>query len=200
MINRLIKNFIFDERIRSALVFSDDTKIRLNSEDPRTPRLELKASFGLFPTEADLCVETPLTTPNALLKWLKFEAVKIGNELPIGTFVGFKLKTPTNNYFWNGSSWAVATLSDWMSEPDLNANISTFPISTVGSRSVGVIVNLRTTNPQVTPRITSLKLLGEFDIDYLDDIIYESFIRKLNTQFRSTFKNCFSNIRRWNHC
>lgn len=191
MINRLIKNFIFDERIRSALIFSDDTRVRLNSEDPRTPRLELKASSGLFPTDPDLYVETPLTTPNALLKWLKFEAVKIGDELPAGTSIGFKLKTPTNNYFWNGSAWAVATASDWMSEPDLNANFSSFPISTVGSRSIGVLVNLRTTNPQVTPRITSLKLLGEFDVDFLDDIIYESFIRKLNTEFRSTSKIVF---------
>lgn len=191
MINRLIKNFIFDERIRSSLVFSDDTKIRLNSEDLRTSRLELKASSGLFPTDPNLYVETPFTTPNSLLKWLKLEAVKIGDELPLDTSIGFKVKTPAGSYFWNGSAWAAATLSDWMSESDFNANFSTFPISTVGSRSIGIIINLRTTNPQVTPRITSLKLLGEFDIDYLDDIVYESFIRKLNTEFRSTSKIVF---------
>src|SRR3989344_1555777 len=191
MINRLIKNFIFDERIRSSLVFSDDTKIRLNSEDLRTSRLELKVSSGLFPTDPNLYVETPLTTPNSLLKWLKLEAVKIGDELPLDTSVGFKVKTLAGNYFWNGSAWAVATLSDWMSESDFNANFSAFPISTVGNRSIGIIINLRTTNPQVTPRITALKLLGEFDIDYLDDIVYESFIRKLNTEFRSTSKIVF---------
>lgn len=191
MINRLIRNFIFDERIRSALVFSDPAKIRLNCEDLRTPRIELKASSGLYPTDADLYIETPLTTPNALLKWLRFEAVKIGDELPTGTSVGFKVKTPTDNYFWNGSAWAVAGASDWMNEADLNANFATFPIATVGSRSIGIVINLRTTNPQLTPRITALKLLGEFDIDYLDDIIYESFIRKLNTEFRSTSKLAF---------
>lgn len=191
MINRLIKNFIFDEKIRSSLIFSDTSKIRLNSDDLRFPRIELKANSGLFSTDPDIFVETPFTTPNALLKWLKIETIKMGDELPLGTSIGFKVKTPTGNYFWNGSSWANANLSDWMSELDFNANFASFPISLAGSRSIGIIINLRTTDPKLTPQVTALKLLGEFDIDCLDDIVYETFIRKLNTEFRSTSKVAF---------
>ena len=173
-------------------MFSDPSKIRLNAEDSRIPRIELKAdSSGLYSTDPNLFVETPLVTPNSLLRWLKFEALKIGDELPSGTTIGFKVKTPSGNYFWNGSAWVSAGASDWMSEPDFNLNFPSFSISIVGSRSIGVILNLRTTNPKVTPQITALKLLGEFDVDFLDDIIYESFIRKLNTEFRSTSKIVF---------
>ena len=192
MINRLIKNFVFDEKIRSSLQFSDASKIRLNTESPRSPRIELKASAsGLYPTDSDIFIETPLTNPNALLKWLKFEAVKIGDALPSGTSLGFKLKTPVGYYYWNGSAWITANLSNWMTEDQLNLNFSSFPIATIGSRSIGVVINLKTTDPKVSPQILAVKLLGEFDIDCLDDIIYESFIRKLNTEFRSTSKVAF---------
>jgi hypothetical protein len=126
-----------------------------------------------------------------LLNWLGFEAVKVNDSLPPGTSIGFKAKTSSGNYFWNGSAWVLAGTSDWMTEADFNANISTFPITQIGSRAIGVVINLRTSTPTITPQIISLKLLGKFDVDFLDDVIYESFIRKLNTEFRTTSKIVF---------
>jgi len=189
MINRLIKTFIFDEDIRSGLIFSDITKVRLNTSDLSKPRIQLKADpvSGLFPTDVDLFIKTPLITPNAANKWLQFEQVNVDDLTnPVGTNVQFKVRTTGSDFFWNGSIWAVAGLSDWSTPEDISANLSTFPIATVGNKSIGFIINLVTTDPAITPNVTELKLLGEYDIDFLDDIIYDGVIRTLNTQFRSS--------------
>jgi len=191
MIQRLIKNFIFDERIRQGLVFSDPTKIRLNTEDKRDPRIQLKANTaGQFPTDADIFVETPITTPNALQKWLKFEALVTEDKetmtVPAGTSLGFKIKTTAGNRYWNGSAWAPAALSNWNTEAEINANLDTFPIATIGDKGLGVVINLVTTDKTVTPKVKEAKFLGQFDIDVLDDLVYDGVIRKLNSTFRSS--------------
>ncbi|PIS11122.1 MAG: hypothetical protein COT73_05655 [Bdellovibrio sp. CG10_big_fil_rev_8_21_14_0_10_47_8] len=191
MINRLIKNFIFNESIRSHLVISDPSKIRLNSENPVSPTIELSSEGGQFSTDTDLFIETPLTMPNGVQKWLKFEAIKPNDEAPPNTFIRFKVKTTGGNYFWNGSDWAIAGASDWMTESELNANFDSFPIALVGNRSIGFVVNLQTSDPLVTPKLSALKFLGEFDVDFLEDIVYDGIVRKLNTEFRSTSQIVF---------
>lgn len=194
MINRLIRNFTFDNAIRSDLVFSDPTKIRLNTENEANTFIQLTAdSVGKFSTDADLFIEGPLITPEAVQKWLKFEAIQDDEaNIPAGTSLGFKVKTTSSDFYWDGAAWVVAGLSDWMTEADFNANFDTFPIDTVGDRSIGVIVNLVTTDDTVTPKVKQLKLLGEFDIEFLEDIIYDGVIRTLNTSFRSTGQILFS--------
>lgn len=191
MINRLIKNFTFTPDVRKDLIFSDTTKVRLNDDDQRTPHLSLKKdSKEEFPIDADIFVETPLTTPNALQKWLGFEAKIIETKntftLPVGTSLGFKLKTTGDDFYWDGAAWSVAGLSDWSTEAQINDNFDTFPIEIIGNKSIGVIINLKTTDPKVTPQVLEIKMLGEFDIEYLEDIVYDSVIRKLNTEFRSS--------------
>lgn len=189
MINRLIKTFIFDEAVRGDLVFSDITKIRLNTTDLSKPRIQLKVDpvTGAFSTDANLFIKTPLMTPNSANKWLQFEQLNVDDlDNPVGTTVQFKVRTTGSDFFWTGSAWAVAGLSDWNSPLDISENIDTFPIATIGNKSIGFIINLATTDPAITPNVTELKLLGEYDIDFLDDIIYDGVIRTLNTQFRST--------------
>jgi len=187
MINRLIKNFTFDESIRSDLIFSDATKIRLNTENKAETFIQLKADVNdKFPLDANLYIKTPLITPNAVQKWLKFEA-RLFEDLPAGTSIGFKVRTTGSDLFWNGSVWATAGASDWMTESVLNANFDTLPIATVIlDKSIGLIINLVTTDPLLTPKVKELKILGEFDIEFLEDLIYDSVIRTLNNEFRST--------------
>lgn len=190
MINRLIRSFILDESSRKQIVFSDVTKIRLSSDDPVNQFVTLKSTVAGFPLGTDIFFETGFLTPQALNKWLKFEAVITEDTttfgLPVGTSLGFKVKTTGGNYWWDGGAWAVAGPTDWSTEAQINANISTFPIVTVGDKGIGFVVNLRTTDPTVTPEVRELKLCGEFDIEFLDDLVYDSVIRKLNTDFRST--------------
>ena len=190
MINRLILNFVFDDKIRNDLSFSDSSKIRLNTEDKSNPKLQLKLNGNKYPTDNDIYVETPLITPNKLNKWLSFEVRYIESygtrSIPENTSLGFKIKTTGDNYFWNGASWAVAGLSDWSTESEIRDNIETFPISTIGNKSIGMIINIKTSDNTVTPEIKELKLLGEFDIEFYEDLIYDSIIRNINLNFRST--------------
>lgn len=191
MENRLIKNFCFIESERPNLTLSDDTLIRLNTENKADQKIMLKTNIlDKFSTDADIHVETALIEANALINWLNFEVVfRAGDEpltLPVGTSLGFKVKTSGDDYFWNGSAWAVAGASDWSTESQINVNLPTFPIITVGDKKIGFKVNLVTTDPLVTPEVFELKLLGLFDVEYFDDLVYDSLIRLLNINLRST--------------
>ena len=192
-IKRIILNYTFDKVIRTGLVFSDDTKVRLV---PVTNRIQLKLDIatGEFPTDDNLFIETPLLTPNRANKFLKFEAITTDdlNGVPAGTSLGFKVRTTGDDYWWNptggggGGAWEIAGLADWSPEVDINANLDTFPIATVGNKSIGFVVNLKTTDPKLTPDVKELKLLAQFDIEFLEDIIYDSLIRKFNTDLVSS--------------
>lgn len=186
MINRLIKTFVFDEKIRSGLTFSDDTKIRLNTEDKVFPRIELKKqSTELYSLDADLYVETPFMTPNAVKQWLMFEGLLPDDTQPIGTTIKYRLKTAAGEFYWNGA-WVVAGASDWSTEDEINTNINTLAVDATNTRSLAVLVNLQTTDQNVTPQVKEVKILGQMDIDFLDDIVYNCVVRKLNTSFRSS--------------
>jgi len=189
MINRLIKNFCFIEEERDNLSFSDSSLIRLNTEDKTNQRVMLKGSKKSL--DADIYVETNYIEPNALNKWLSFEIIfKEGENtplvLPVGASLGVKIKTTAGDYWWNGAAWSVAGASDWSTDAEIRANIETLPIITIGNKKIGFKINLKTVDEDVTPEIYELKLLGEFDIETLDDLLYDSLIRLLNTQFRST--------------
>lgn len=183
MVNRIIKSFTFLESIRRDIVFSDSDKIRLNTEVATDPKIMLKADVNdQFSTDGDIYVKTPLSQPNRVQQWLKFEAIKY---IPDGTDIKYRLYTNAGEFYWNSglSQWESAGLSDWNTEQEINDNLDQFP---VGDRSLGFIINLSTTDPDLTPEIYEIKFLGLFDIDFLEDLIYDSVIRKINTEFRST--------------
>jgi hypothetical protein len=186
VINRLVKAFVASEELRSKLTFSDVAKIRLNCDDKLRPRIELKKVGSGFSTDSDIFFETPSTTPNALQKWLGFEVIPRDGQQPAGTSLGFKVKTTGGNLYWSGSDWVSAGASDWMSADALSTNLASLPLASIGDKSIALVVNLRTTNAAVTPSVVALKLLGEFDIEFLEDIVYDGVIRTLNTQFRSS--------------
>lgn len=192
MINRLIKNFTFNAAIRSSLVFSDTNKIRLNTEGgDNASKVQLKLqSNGRYPLATGLFVETALLRPNALQQWQGFEAIVAVDPatllLPAAFSIGFKLKTTAGNYWWTGSAWTIAGAGDWSTEQEINDNIATFPISTIGNKGIGVVINLVTTDDNLTPELLEIKLLGEFDIEFFEDLVYDTIIRKLNTEFRSS--------------
>lgn len=190
MMNRLIINTTFDASIRKQLIFSDPNKIRLNTEDIGNQKVQLNDTAGAYPLDTDITVETPMIYPNAVQQWQGFEAIVTEDPstglLPAGVSLGFKIKTENGNYWWNGVTWGLAGAGDWNNESEINNNISTFPIQSIGSRAIGFVVNLVTSNPALTPELKQLKLLALVEIDFLEDLVYDSVIRKLNTQFRST--------------
>ena len=186
----LIINYVFNEDIRKGITLSDPTKVRLNAEVEQLPVIQLKLEGKGFSTDDDLFVETPFLEPNAVKKWLKFEAVVVEDpetyNVPVGTSLGFKIKTPSDNFYYDGANWVVAGLSDWNTEAEVNDNINSFSIEAAGSRNIAFIVNLKTTDATITPKVKQLKVLGIFDIELFDDLIYDGVIRKLNKDFRSS--------------
>lgn len=188
MENRIIKSFCFVEPVRNQLIFSDASKIRLNTEDKLNQRIMLSGPG--FSTDDDLYIETWMIEPAALKKWIGFEIIfKEGEsqlELPAGTSIGVRLKTTGGHYWWNGVAWALANAGEWNTDVEIRANIDTFPIATVGNKKLGVVVNLKTTDTKVTPEVYEVKVLGLFDVEYFDDLVYDSVIRLLNKNFRAT--------------
>lgn len=192
MINRLIRNFTFNKAIRPGLVFSDTDKIRLNTEGGEADsKVQLKLnSNGFYPLDTDISVETPFMEPQALQQWQGFEAIVVEDPvtflLPDVFDIRFKVKTTLGNLYWDGAAWVAAGANDWNSEQEVNDNIADLPLATIGNRKIGFVINLITTDDRRTPELLELKLLGEFDIEFFEDLVYDSVIRKLNTDFRST--------------
>lgn len=182
---KLCKRFGFEEANRSRLTFSDSTKIRLN---PITHTLELKqlgvnkvTGQPIYSTDADLSVTTWLTNPQTVKQWIGFSVNPQPQTQPAGTSVGFKLSDGTDDYYWDGGAWAVAGASDWSTEYEVVDNISSFDAS---SQKLALVINLATTDENVTPTVKSIKVLMSCQIDYLYSIIVSSLAPSLLEKIR----------------
>lgn len=170
----------FEELNRSRLTFSDATKIRLN---PDTNRLELKQDPTTlrYPTDANLHVKSWVVYPRALKGLTAFHADPLEQRQPAGTAIRFRLGNGTNEYYHNGVAWVVAGASNWNTEEQVAANIATFPIDQL---KVQVIVNLSTTDPEVTPTCEAVALMLDVDLDYLPSIVGDSLAPSLREALR----------------
>jgi hypothetical protein len=173
------KCFSFDETQRRNLTFAG---VRL---DPTRNRLELApVASGLFPTELDLYAKTRVTTPGACRKWASFMVLSKTHRDFRGaqvTDVRFRLNDGTTERYWNqgAQAWIPASPNNWNTEQEVADNIASWPV-----QSLGVVVNLSTTNPKVTPYVTEIRLLFETDLVALEDYVIRSFVADLKEQLR----------------
>lgn len=176
-LRRLIKRFAFEEKNRDRIDLTD-TKIRLN---PRTNRLELAEPYTT--DAAGATAETWVTNPSTVKQWLTVE-IEIEHGYGDGgvqvTGDRYRLTDGADQYWWNGAAWEVNT-SDWNTEAELANNLPTFPIA---AQSLGVIVNLTTTDATKTPRLKGIKVLWASDIEFSEDLIYRSLVRALRDNVR----------------
>ena len=182
MMQKLIKDFEFTTRIRRYMEFSDSSKIRLNDDNKLDQGITLKAdSNGLYDLGLGNAVLTPVTAPKALKKWLAFDADIVAPEL---TSVGFRLMRSSDELYWDGGAWVAATLdAHWNTQAEVNDNIKNLVLT---SFDIRLKINLRTSDPNVSPKIRWVKLLVQVDFDNWDDLIYDTIVRKLRTQLRPT--------------
>jgi hypothetical protein len=185
MRQKLCKQFLFEEVNRPLLTISDSTKIRLNA---KTNQLELSIqsynpSTGdpVYPTDTDLTITTWLSNPTALKQWLGFMMEPLTPNQPANTQVRFKLNDGTDDRYWGGASWDVAGATDWNTENEVSANISSFPAT---SQQLGVVLNLLTTDGVSTPTVKDLELLYEAEIDYLRSLIVDSLLEDLKASIQ----------------
>lgn len=104
-LKRYIHEVMLDNDIRSSLVFSDPSKIRVYTDDRFGVRLrgvwDKNASRLKFPTENDITVELPLWNPDSVKGWLAFEEL---SSKPENTSIGWRVSDGTDVY-WAKSSW-----------------------------------------------------------------------------------------------
>ena len=185
-LRRMIKRFIFEEGNRSKVTLN--VGIRL---DPQRHHLVLTGPpFDTAPASA-VIAKTWITNPKSVKQWLSFRAEishgTIGGAKPTGesilvetTAAGYRLGDGTDEYWWNGAAWEVNVI-DFNTEDEIALNIATFPIA---SQSLQVIVNLTTTDSEVSPTLTELQVLYSTDVEFLEDIVYRSLVRSLRNNVR----------------
>lgn len=168
------------ESLRDRLQFSDATKVRLH---PALHRLQLRANAaGKYPLDADLYIRGPLLAPDAMRQWLAVSTLTVEPVDDAGTAVGtvrYRVSDGTNDRWWNGSVWAVASAGQWNTLAQLQTNFATFPVTT---RRIRLVYGLRTTDPAVTPCVLGAMVLYQADIlSTMEEVLYRSLIRQLRT-------------------
>lgn len=180
---RLAKVFTFDEDSREGLTYSDAAKVRLSNDDRLNYGLELKKGTAGFPTAANLTVRTAIIRPMKVKRWVGFDE---DADKPDGTLIRYRLllgPLAAVPKWWNGSSWTAAGASDWNTAQELATNLQYLAIPYA---ELAVLVNLVSTNALVTPHLREIRLLGEFEIEWWDDLIYDGVIRSLTSTLRAT--------------
>jgi len=109
-----------------------------------------------------------------------------GAELAEGLAVGLRSRcsvglhlvdTSDDIWYWNRVSgdWELGDETTWNTIWQINRHIEDLDIASFG-KGIRFDVNLKTSDDRYTPYVRELKLLGLFDIEFLEDIIYESVI------------------------
>lgn len=167
-IKRIMKRLIFEEKNRSNITLG--TGVRLH---PQENNLQLSVVNEKYSTSPNLYAKTWIFNPNSVIRFIGFDVVAINYEKYDGTYytsLGFRLSDGTNEYYWNGSSWEINT-SDWNTEAEVSANISSFPVT---SKSLQVVINLVTNDVSYTPVVYEIIILYESNVDFQDDLFYNS--------------------------
>lgn len=192
-LREFVKHFTFTEPDRSRVTLGSGTRL-----NPSTHRAQLAADAdGKYSTADDLYVKTWVTQPQAVREWLSFEAEilhkRVDNEQK--TSARFRLSDGTDEYYWDGSQWAVDT-TNWNSEAEVAANISSF---SAASRKLQVVVNLRTEDASVTPELIEVRVLyGALLDSEVEDIVLRSFVPMLRESTRAVTRVQFASSRSCN--
>lgn len=177
-LKKVIKRFEFTENNRSLMTIGTDVSL-----NPNTHKLQLKESEGGYSTSANLYAKTWVINPNSVKQWQGFDVYVTHGKDYLGdetTSLGFRLGDGTDEYYWNGASWEVNT-SDWNTEEEVATNISSFIVT---DRKLQIIINLVTTRSDHTPVIEEIRVLYDSDIEFQDDIIFDSLIPFMKDNIR----------------
>jgi len=178
-----IKLFTWEESDRSRVVLGPNTRL-----NPDTNRAQLGSyDSAIYPTDADLYVKSWVANPGEVREWQGFEATilhKTANGVQV-TGEGFRLSDGTNEYWWNGASWAI-DVANWNTEAEVAANISSFPVV---ARKLQVVVNLSTTDETQTPELVEIKVLfGALLDSELEDLLIRSLVPAIRAGVRPVMR------------
>jgi hypothetical protein len=181
-LHQLVKTFTFTEDDHRHLVFSEPSQIFL---DGGTNTVRLRPSDdGRYPMTADLYVISQVADPRASRRLLGFEAsvrhvTRAGRQI---TSDGFRLHDGRSQFWWNGNAWEPNT-TKWNTEFELANHVKEF--SLVPAHRFGVVVQLATKDPTVTPELVAVKFLYEARLlSFLEDIVYRSLVPDMKAKLR----------------
>jgi hypothetical protein len=182
-----IRSVDINEGLRSELVFSDADKIRMYSDNVRLGvRLKpfrynkpaKKVEFLTFDSLNEVTVRLPKWEPNAVKGWEGFEEY---SRKPEGTAINWRISDGTDDYWYNGGAWAIASSSnDWNTEIEISANINTFPHI---QKCIQFVARLETTDRWVTPVLLGTRLLLTASFDWFEDLILRSLVPRMREDF-----------------
>lgn len=169
-----------DETQRGTLTLGAGTRL-----NPETHAIELVATNGLYTTDSDLTAKTRVFNPNSVKKYVGFD-VNIANVFDPDlqdyvTGANYRLNDGAQDLYWDGANWVAAGASDWNTEAEVAANISSFPVS---SRQIQVVINPYTTDNSATPQIKGIMILMESDLEELEDLVWRSLLPLLRQEIR----------------
>jgi len=179
-IKRLVKRFKFEEDNRARIELVSNVRL-----DPLANRLKLSE-----PYQSSGVAKTWVTNPSSVKQWLGFEVV-IHHAMTGGAAAGVPVMTPitgagyrltdgTDEFWHNGAAWEVNT-TDWNTEEQVAANISSFPVT---PQKLGVVIQLTTTDLGYTPEVEEIRVLWASDVEFYEDLVYRSLVRALRENIR----------------
>jgi len=174
-----MKAFHFEEAARPEMQF---TGVRLHVQRQRLELANVEVD-GAYPLAPDLCARTRVIAPTACRKWGGFMAISTTHTsrgVPV-TDVRYRLSDGAVERYWNvgANDWVVASPNNWNTEQEVADHIATWP-----TQALGLVINLSTTDPQVTPHVNEVRLLYETDLVSLEDYVVRSFIDELRQRMR----------------
>lgn len=174
-----LKSFSFEDQDRVDVTLSGTTV------QPQRHRLEIKPVGGVYPTSPGLLARTRVTTPSACRKWAGFfvlsETAKHRVTGAQVTDIRYRLNDGTIDRHWDEGSeaWVASAPDQWNTEQQIADHIASWPV-----QSLGVVINLRTTDALQTPYVTEVRLLFETDLIALEDYVVRSFVEELREKLR----------------
>jgi hypothetical protein len=177
-LKKLIARFDFTNQVRNKITLG--VGVRLDVADQY---LKLIDVAGVYPLTDDLYAKTWIINPNNVKQWLGFECVVENahddeDKTWLVTGTNFRLHNGTNEYWYNGTTWAIST-TKWNTEVDIANHINTFPVTL---KKIGVVINLYTSDITKTPIVKAVKILYSSDVEHQDDYLYRTIIKQLKTQ------------------
>lgn len=141
------------------------------------------ATGDRYPLDADIYVQTGTFAPTKVREWLRLEvkyATPTNDNGEAVTAVQARLHDGSDQYYWDGAAWVTASDGDWNTIQEVSDNIGAWT-----AEALGVVLNLLTTDPKLTPKVNGFKLLYTVDIvSFKEDWIYDVVVKQLADEIR----------------
>lgn len=154
--------------------------------DFRAKVYTLRRTNGTYDTGTANTIRFAPWAPEAVAGWYAFAAAVVLPKDANGnspTAIDFRVSDGSDDYYWNGSAWAVASgPSHWNAAADVCAHLEDFDAS---ARSLAPVARLTTTDPNLTPILRSVTVVGRLLVNSeRDEWVHRALLAQLREHIR----------------